>query len=288
MPPDINAIVADARRRFRAAGISHDEAALDARLLAQHVLGWSAATLLTHGDETMPDTTRAAYEGLVLRRIEREPLAYIVGVREFWNLDIEVNRAVLIPRPETELLVEAAVDICDRTQPLRIADVCTGSGCLAVALGREFPRASLVASDTSDAALAVANRNLSRHGMLSRAQCIQADLFHGLPHVFDLIVANPPYVPTVDASGLQPEVRRFEPALALFAGENGLQVIRRLVQQAPEALASDGFLMFEFGAGQAEAVESAVAQVGSLSLIDVRRDLQDLPRVAIVQKTGHS
>ncbi len=286
MPTEINALIADARRRFRAAGIERDEAALDARLLAQRLLGWDAARLMTHGDEAASPEFARDYEGLVARRTFREPLAYITGSREFWNLDIEVTPAVLIPRPETELLIEIALEHFDHPQPIRILDVCTGSGCVAVGLGREFPKAALVASDISQDALDVARRNLARYGVSARAQCIRADLLEGIDGPFDLIVSNPPYVPTVDAPGLQPEVREYEPPAALFAGEDGLQIVRRLVVQAAAALAREGIFVFEFGAGQDEAVESIVEAVPSLTLLEVKHDLQDIPRAAVARKTG--
>jgi release factor glutamine methyltransferase len=286
MPIELNALIADARRRFRAAGVPHDEAALDARLLAEHVLHWDSGRLLTHGDEPASTDFQREYDALVARRSKREPLAYITGCREFWNLSIEVSPAVLIPRPETELLIEASLEQFARTQAVRILDVCTGSGCVAVGLGREFPHASLVASDISKDALKVARRNAVRHGLGSRVRWICADLLTGISGPFDLIVANPPYVPTLDAPGLQPEVREFEPAGALFAGEDGLKIVRRLVGDAGAALGDDGILIFEFGAGQDAAVEAAVAGAPSLTLLDVKRDLQDIPRAAVVQRCG--
>ncbi len=241
---------------------------------------------MTHGDEAASPEFARDYEGLVERRTFREPLAYITGSREFWNLDIEVTPAVLIPRPETELLIEIALEHFDHPQPIRILDVCTGSGCVAVGLGREFPKAALVASDISQDALDVARRNLARYGVSARAQCIRADLLEGIDGPFDLIVSNPPYVPTVDAPGLQPEVREYEPPAALFAGEDGLQIVRRLVVQAAAALAREGIFVFEFGAGQDEAVESIVEAVPSLTLLEVKHDLQDIPRAAVARKTG--
>ncbi len=288
MPTDINALIADARRRVRAAGIERDEAALDARLLAQRVLGWDAARLMTHGDEAAPAGFASAFEELIARRAFREPLAYITGSREFWNLDIEVTPAVMIPRPETELLIEIALEQFDHPQPMRILDVCTGSGCVAVGLGREFPKASIVASDISPDALDVARRNLARYGVSARTQCIRTDLLDGIAGPFDLIVSNPPYVPTVDAPGLQPEVREYEPPAALFAGEDGLQIIRRLVVQTAPALAHDGLFVFEFGAGQDEAVRSIVKAVPALTLLELKHDLQDIPRAAVARKTGRS
>jgi release factor glutamine methyltransferase len=286
MPPEIDSLVADARRRFRAAGIPQEEADLDARLLAQHVLGWDAARLLTHGDEPAPPELLDRFEPLVQRRIAREPIAYIIGFREFWNLRIEVTPAVLVPRPETELLIETALERFDHRQDLRILDVCTGSGCVAVALGREFAGAAVVASDISPAALEVARRNVQRQGLSARAQCVCTDLVAGLAGPFELIAANPPYVPTGDAPGLQPEVRRYEPAAALFAGDDGLQIIRRLAQDVGAILAVDGTFVFEFGAGQHSAVERIVAGVPSLRLVEIKRDLQDIPRAAVVERKG--
>jgi len=284
MSIEINALVADARRRFRAAGIPPEEAALDARLLAQHVLGWDAARLLTHGDEPPPPHAPAAYETLVARRVAREPLAYITGYREFWNLRIEVTPAVLVPRPETELLIESALEYFDRDQRLRLADVCTGSGCVAVALGREFVRAEIVASDISEEALQVACRNVTRHGLSARLRCVQTDLLTALPGVFDAVIANPPYVSAVHAPMLQPEVREFEPPGALFAGYDGLTVVTRLVSTAAASLNRGGLLMFEFGSDQEDAVTALIGRAPDLEFVDIKRDLQDLPRVAIAQR----
>jgi release factor glutamine methyltransferase len=283
---EINALVADARRRFRAAGIPPDEAALDARLLAQHVLGWNATRLMTHGDEPPPSGFQHEYEPLVLRRIAREPLAYITGSREFWNLDIEVTPAVLVPRPETELLIESALERFERAQSLRVADVCTGSGCVVVGLGREFPHATCVATDISGDALAVARRNVERYGLVSRVHCVRTDLLGGLAGPFDLIVANPPYVPAPDAPRLQPEVREFEPPVALFAGMDGLLAIRHLVHDATRTLSSDGVLIFEFGAAQDAAVSTIVDETPGLTLVEMKRDLQDIPRAAVVQRAA--
>ena len=284
MPTEINALVTDARRRFRAAGIPPDEASLDARLLAQHVLGWDTARLLTHGDQTPPSGIPAAYEALVARRAAREPLAYITRTRDFWSLTIEVTPAVLVPRPETELLIESALEHFERDRRLRLADVCTGSGCVAIALGREFVRADIVATDISEDALHVACRNIARHGLSGRLRCVQTDLLAGLPGRFDAIVANPPYVPAVDAPTLQPEVREFEPPGALFAGDDGLQIIRRLVSDAASSLDTDGLLLFEFGAGQAAAITALIERAVALELVDIKRDLQDTPRVAIARR----
>ncbi|MGC4086102.1 MAG: HemK/PrmC family methyltransferase [Vicinamibacterales bacterium] len=184
------------------------------------------------------------------------------------------------------MLVEAALEQFDRAQAIRILDVCTGSGCVAVGLGREFPRAALVASDISEAALEIAQRNVARYGLTTRIQCVRTDLLEGLPGPFDLIVANPPYVPSGDAATMQPEVLEFEPSGALFAGVDGLLVIRRLIRDAASALAPEGILVFEFGAGQAPGVEALLKSTPSITLLEVKHDLQDIPRAAVVQKTS--
>jgi release factor glutamine methyltransferase len=281
----IDAAIADARTRLRAAGIAADEAALDARLMAQHVLGWDSARLMTHGDEPASEDFQAGFAALLRRRERREPMAHLTGSREFWNLDIEVTAAVLVPRPETELLVEAALERFDRRRPLHILDVCTGSGCVAAALGTEFTASTLVVTDLSREALEVAGRNLARHGLAARTRIVETDLVAGITEHFSLVVANPPYIPTSDAPGLQPEVRFFEPAAALFAGADGLDIVRRLLSDVPRVLEPDGLLIFEFGHGQLEAIRAACADVPSLTLLDVRHDLQNIPRIAIVRRS---
>jgi len=226
-----------------------------------------------------------AFEALVARRVAREPLAYITGTREFWNLTIDVTPAVLVPRPETELLIETALDYFERDRHLRFADVCTGSGCVAVALGREFTRADIVATDLFEETLHVACRNVARHGLSGRVRCVQTDLLAAVPGQFDAVFANPPYVPAVDAPTLQPEVRHYEPAAALFGGDDGLRIIRRLVAESVAALHKDGLLAFEFGAGQDEAVTTLIERTRGLELLEIRRDLQETPRSAIARRT---
>lgn len=276
----LNEHVARARERLEGAHIA--EAALDARLLAQFVLGWDAARYFTAAGEPPPADFLARYEALVTRRAAREPLAYITGDREFWNLSFEVSPAVLIPRPETELIVEAAIArFPDRGAPLSIADVCTGSGCLAVALAREYARARVVAADLSGAALDVAGRNAARHGVADRVRLIATDLLQGIPDLFDLIVANPPYVSEGDRPALVAEVREYEPELALFAGRDGLAVIRRLVEESVERLVPGGTLIFELGFWQAPAVATLISGRSGLELVEIRPDLQGIPRAAI-------
>jgi release factor glutamine methyltransferase len=272
-----------ARARLERAGLTLDEANLDARLLAQHVLGWDTTRFFTEETDPSPAGFAEAYEPLIARRQRREPLAYITGVREFWGLAFEVSPAVLVPRPETELLVEAALARWPRSSSPRIADVCTGSGCIAIALAHERPAASILASDLSADALDIARRNAVRHQVAARVECFRSDLLEDVQGAFDLIVSNPPYVPEGDRSGLQAEVSH-EPALALFSGADGLDAIVRLAAQAESRLKPGGFLLFEFGAGQEDQVRKAIAATSGLQVVELKRDLQGIPRTAIIAR----
>jgi release factor glutamine methyltransferase len=278
--------VGGARSTFLVAGIDPDEASLDARLLAASALGWDTARLLTEFDAPPPPGFESTYRDMVRRRALREPIAYILGRQEFWGLGFDVTPAVLIPRPETELIVEA---VCARvpagTTPIDVADIGTGSGCIAVALAVERPAARVTATDVSAEALAVAARNVQAHGLANRVRFVRADLFAGAPGPFDVIASNLPYVPQRDVAGLQPEVGQHEPAAALFGGGDGLDVIRRLVAQAAARLKPHGWLIFEFGFGQADAVRAIVADAPQLQLDAVLPDLQGIPRVAAVRRT---
>ncbi|MQA28906.1 MAG: peptide chain release factor N(5)-glutamine methyltransferase [Luteitalea sp.] len=283
--PDLRGHVLAARARLERAGLTPDEAALDARLLAQHVLGWDAARFFTAETEPAPDHFVERYAPLVDRRLEREPLPYITGTREFWDLTFEVSPAVLIPRPETELLVEVALERWPPAAPLRVADVCTGSGCVAVALARERPGSVILATDLSADALEIARRNAARHHVGEQVRFLRTDLLEGAPGPFDLIVSNPPYVPEGDRFSLQREVIDYEPALALFAGEDGLDAIVRLTDQAVSRLTPDGLLAFEFGAGQEPRIQELMARTDRLRLVEVKNDLQGIPRTAVVIRT---
>jgi release factor glutamine methyltransferase len=300
--PTIQAFITDARRRLERAGIAVVEAALDADVLARHALGgWERGQLLACIRDGAPPEFAAAYERLVGRRERREPAAYIVGTREFWNLDIEVTPGVLVPRPETEFVVEEALarltagaaqdpsTTCDLEAgagplSLRIADVGTGSGCLAIALARWLPGCQVVATDLSDAALAVAARNAVRHDVAHQIQFVRTDLLDGITGPFHAIVSNPPYVPSGDVPSLQPEVRHHEPVGALDGGPDGLDVIRHLVPSAASRLATGGWLLFEFSYGQVEAVRALVASEPRLCLEAVRDDLAGIPRVAVARR----
>jgi len=280
----VHAHVAAARKRLRDAGLSSGEADLGARLLAEHVLGWTTERILTDGASTEPPEFAPRFEALVARRAAREPLPYIVGHREFWNLDFEVTPAVLIPRPETELIVEAALAIVPPDAHATIADLCTGCGCVAVALARERRASQVIATDISEEALVVARRNVRRHGVSDRVDVRRGDLLAPIVEACDLIVANPPYVAARVKPALQPEVRDHEPTVALFGGDDGLGMLERLVGDAPTRIRSGGSLVFEFGFGQDEEIERMLSQSPHLTLVDLKRDLQGIARTAVARR----
>jgi release factor glutamine methyltransferase len=284
--PTIFEHVAAARQALREAGIGAVEAELSARVLAEHALGWDAARYLVSANQPEPSAFAEQYDSLVARRVAREPVAYITGQQEFWGLSLDVSPAVLIPRPETELIVEAALEqFADRTRSLAVADACTGSGCLAVALAAELPQASVVATDISQIALDVARRNSERHHVDDRIRFIRTNVLADVDGTFDLIVGNPPYVRTIDRPALQPEVRDFEPPVALFGGETGMDIVAALVDEAVDRLRHQGYLMFEFGFGQDVAVEALIEKTEGLTFLELRRDLQGIARTAIARRT---
>jgi release factor glutamine methyltransferase len=280
--------VAAGRAILVTAGVDAALAALDAEMLARHLLGWDRASYLGRARDPAPAWFGEQYRGWLDRRAGREPVSQILGQREFWGLEFEVTRDVLTPRPETELVVEEALGCLSamsaggRTAH-PIVDVGTGSGCLAISLAQEVSGAFVVATDTSPAALAVARRNARRHGVSARVAFCQASLVDAIAGPLSLVVSNPPYVPTADLATLPPEVRNFEPEMALSGGPDGLDVIRSLVDQVPRVLAPGGWLVFEFGAGQETGVRTVIARCQALGLVRVRGDLQGIPRTAVVR-----
>jgi len=280
----IHSRLSAARQRLREAGLAVSEADLSARLLAEHVLGWTRERLLTDGWDSEPAGFATRFDALVARRAAREPLPYIVGHREFWRLDFEVSPAVLIPRHETELIVEAALAIVPPDTRATIADLCTGCGCVAVAIAHERPAARVFATDVSREALAVARRNAVRLGVGDRVEIRHGDLVEPIDIPCDLIVANPPYVVSGARPALQPEVRDHEPDVALFGGEDGLRLVARLVREAPARIRSGGALIFEFGYGQDEEIEDLLSASPDLTLIDIKRDLQGIARTAVASR----
>lgn len=287
----VHDLVVDAGGRLGRAGIRQSEARLDAETLARRLLGWDPARFLTSRGEEAPVGFSEHYDRLIRRRERREPTSYIMGSKEFWGLDFEVSSDVLIPRPETEFLVEEALE-CSRTlaalthRPL-VIDVGTGSGCVAVALANEIVSAQIIATDISAAALDVARRNAIRHGVADRVHFVRTDFLAGIGRPADLIVSNPPYVPYAHAAGLSPEVRDFEPHVALFGGTDGLEKQRTLLGQAVRRLRPGGHLLVEFGDGQEEALRDLIANWRSLRIVRVRSDLQGIPRTMVLTQSTH-
>lgn len=272
--------MSDAVVRLQAAGLEVSHARVDADVLMRHVLGWDRATLLLRRDDPLSPEDAAAYEALVARRGDRQPVPYLTGSREFYGRRFFVTPAVLIPRPETELVVDLVLRHTDRDARLRVADVCTGSGILAVTLACERRECRVVATDLSRAALSVARRNVQAHDVASRVVLVEGDLLSAIGGGFDVLVANPPYVPSTDAPTLTPEVYAHEPGVALFGGPDGLDVIGRLLPQAAARLRPGGWFVMEFGLGQRYDVVAHATRAG-FDVESVVPDLQGIPRVLL-------
>lgn len=278
-----------AARALGASGFSAEDSRRDAAVLARWLLGWDAARWLVHQENEASAEFAVRLRALVERRAAHEPVAYIIGVREFYGRPFRVTPAVLIPRPETELAIEEALAMLSapgQEMPAGAAavDVGTGSGCLAITLALEHPGLRLVAADTSPAALTIAQENAQAHGVADRITFVHGALIPPQPAPVPLIVANPPYVADVDRPSLPRGVIEFEPASALFAGPDGLDVIRELIPAAATALAPGGALVMEIGQGQAPAVKSLIDATLTLAVERVRDDLQGIPRVVVAKK----
>jgi release factor glutamine methyltransferase len=252
----------------------------DAELLLLRAIHKDRAFLLTHPDAELTPPQQSTYEQWITRRAQHEPVQYIIGEQEFYGLMLRVTPDVLIPRPETEHLVEALLQRFPPNAPLRIADVGTGCGAIAVALAHALPHATITALDNSATALAIARQNAARHNVASRISLLESDLLSAVAQEsFDAIVSNPPYVP--ESEILEPQVRNFEPASALFAGPSGLDIYERLIPQAWTALKPQGWLLMEIGHGQRDALAQLLSQWNDVSFVD---DLQQIPRVAIARR----
>ena len=273
-----------ARTQLVAAGIPADEAAFDAELLMRDVLAWDRAAWLTRRDETISSHAAQAFAVLVGRRAAREPVAYIRGVQEFYGRAFQVRRGVLIPRPESELLVDEALARLTGKAAPRVADIGTGSGCLAITLALECTHATVVATDTSREALEIAGANAVALCVTGRLAFIETSYLDDVPGPFDLILANPPYVAETDEVALAPEVAAHEPRQALFGGPDGLRDVRAIVALAATALAPGGALVMEIGAGQWPQVYRALAEAGLNETARVRHDLQGIPRVVVATR----
>jgi release factor glutamine methyltransferase len=280
LAPDMT--VAQARRAltgaFRQAELDSPE--LDARLLVGHALGLDHTALTIDSGRSLGGDAARVLAALVTRRLEREPVARILGVKEFWGLPLRLNDATLVPRPETETIVEAALATVDsagpRTRALRIADLGTGSGALLIALLTELPNATGIGTDMSRDALAAAQDNASRLGVAARTEFAICDFGAALPGRFDLVVSNPPYIASADIDTLSPEVRR-DPRSALDGGADGLDCYRTIAEQAARLLKPDGDLVVELGIGQEPAVAKLFRAVGLIPS-PARPDLLGIPR----------
>jgi len=275
--------LAQARARLAEAGLSEADASVDVDLYARTILGWDKVRLLIEQQSPVPEPLEPTLSQWIERRILREPTAYIVGHREFWGLDFTVTPAVLIPRPETESIVDEGIALGRAVPSPRMADIGTGSGCIAVALALELPRARFVATDVSAEALAVARTNAERHRVADRIEFVATSYLDGVEGGFDVITANPPYVRDGDKPGLSRDVRH-EPDVALFGGTEGLRDIAGVLAAASAALVPGGWLVMEFGYGQEPGVETLVSMQPALRLHRVQPDLQGIPRTAIIQR----
>jgi release factor glutamine methyltransferase len=274
----------EATRSLRRAGVP--ESRREAASLLAHALGRDRTFLITHAEEEVPTEIVVTFRALVERRAAGEPLQYIKGSTEFFKLDFEVTPDVLIPRPETELLVEAALDLLQGRDAPLICDVGVGSGCIIISILHEREEARGVGLDVSGGALDVARRNAERHGVEARLSLLLSDCFEALDEkgaLFDMIVSNPPYVAEDALEALQPEVRDFEPRTALTPGGDGLKVIRRLLQDSPGLLQPGGHLLMEIGFDQHEAVRELIDSQ-TWELLDIHLDLQGIPRTVALRK----
>ena len=269
-----------AEQRLQAAHVGSPR--LNAELLAMFVLGCDRAYLYAHGEQALTKDESARYDDALGERARGVPAQYITGHQEFWGMDLIVSPAVLIPRPETEHVIEIVLELARGRAPHRIVDVGTGSGCIALALAKEFPRAEIHATEVSAEALEIARANAARHQLESRIRFHQADLLAGMEEgIFDYVISNPPYIGEWEADSVEAQVRRFEPRLALFAGPSGLEVFARIIPQAQKALRTGGWLVMEMGHSSRERVCEL------LKLWDetrVTNDLQGIARVVAARR----
>lgn len=276
----------EAARLLQDSGVP--EARREAGSLLIHVLARERAYLIAHSDEHLTTDALTRFRDAAERRAAGEPLQYITGHQEFFGLDFEVTPDVLIPRPETELLVEAALELLkDKSEPL-ICDVGTGSGCIPIAITHTRRDTRAVAIDISPRALQVAARNAERHNIRNRLRLVASDCFAALEESaarFQMILSNPPYVAEDSLAGLQREVREHEPRIALTPGQDGLRIIKRLLEDAPRFLLPAGYLLMEIGFDQHEAVRQLV-DTRIWTLLDIHQDLQGIPRTVALKMKG--
>jgi release factor glutamine methyltransferase len=270
-------------------GLHPDRARQDAKALLLYILERNSAWLMAHSEEELPEAEAGRYADLLERRYQGEPIQHITGETEFYGLSFRVTPDVLIPRPETEHLVEKVIELAARFSipsfpKLRILDIGTGSGAIAIALAHKLPHATVTASELSAPALSIACQNAERHGVSHSIRFLLGDLLAPIAEEsFEIVVSNPPYVPSTHRSSLAAEVRDHEPSVALFAGADGLDVYRRLIPAAFSALIPGGFIALEIGYAQSSPIAELLAASG-FHRIEFRPDLQGIPRVAFAQR----
>ena len=279
-------VLGRAAARLREAGSGTP--GLDAELLLMEAFGWSREDLYRNPEGGLPGPRAERFESLVSRRTRGEPVAYITGWQEFWSLEFRVTPEVLIPRPETEHLVETVLNfLAPRPGPCRILEIGTGSGAIAVSLAKECARTEVWATDVSAAALDVARGNARRHGVERRIHWLRGDLLdpvQGLPGGFDVLVSNPPYIPSGHLPGLQRDVRDWEPGLALDGGVDGMDFYRGIVRDGVCRLREGGLLAVEIGAEQGDEVSRLFSSHGELCQVRIRPDYSGLPRVVTAER----
>lgn len=268
-----------AQARLKGAGV--ETSALDARLLLERAFGVTRAQILADPHAAASDDALARLDNLLARREAREPLAYILGRAHFWSFELAVTPAVLTPRPDTETVVSAALERIAPDKPARVLDLGVGSGAIVLAILAERPNATAVAVDVSPEALAVAEANAAALGLADRLRLREGAWGAGLDGPFDLIVSNPPYIPTAAIDTLEAEVRHYEPRLALDGGEDGLDAYRALLPDVARLLAADGGFALEVGFDQAGAVSALARQTGAFTGVETRRDLAGHLRVVL-------
>ena len=260
---------------------------LDAEVLLMRCLGIDRLQLCMNPDRELPDRDSHRFACWIGRRVRGEPVAYIVGEKEFWSLRFEVGPGVLIPRPETECLVEEVLRLFRPPgDGLRILDIGTGSGAIAVALARELPAARVVATDLSPEAISMAGKNARRHGVSDRMVLVQGDLLAAVSGDFDVICSNPPYIPEDRYDELPRGIRDFEPREALMAGANGMDVCRRIIREGFNILKNGGRIFLEIGEGQRAPVEAVFREAGGYQEIRFRKDYGGIDRVVSARKKG--
>ncbi|MBM79910.1 MAG: protein-(glutamine-N5) methyltransferase, release factor-specific [Planctomycetaceae bacterium] len=263
-----------------------DSPRLDTEILLAHARGCERIELYTHFNDVLTDDERATMRELVQRRANHEPVAYLVGYREFYSLEFEVNKDVLIPRPDTETIVLELLEIAKTMASPKIVDVCTGSGCIAISVAVNHDTAEVVATELHDVALQIAVQNSEKHEVSDRIEFLKGDLLSCIKpeQQFDIVASNPPYVATADIETLEPTVREHEPHTALDGGADGTRYISRLITDAPNYLKDGGYLMLEMGSEQAGMVCELIDENGQFSDAQILTDLAGRSRVACARK----